>query len=435
MPRRPKHAPLSVLLNNRLVGRLEKATSGAVSFDYDQSWLDWENAIPVSLSMPLREGAYRGEQVTAVFENLLPDSLSLRRRVAERVGAAGTDAYSMLAAIGRDCVGALQFLNDDHEAATNGEIHGEPVSVEEIEKILKGLAQSPLGLTKDDDFRISVAGAQEKTALLYNDGQWLKPSGTTPTTHLFKPSIGRLPNGIDLTHSVENEFYCLTLASAFGLAVNNVEMQIFGETKALVVERFDRRWARDGRLLRIPQEDFCQALSIPPTRKYQSDGGPNLVEILSFLQGSDTPLEDQANVFKAQIFFWLIGATDGHAKNFSVYLGSGGSYHLTPLYDILTAQPSLDGKQINRNQMRLSMSVGSNRHYRLHEILGRHFVQTGAAAKLPETLVKDAIQQVLDGADTALRRIEERLPEDFPMEIHDSVRSAVGDRIKRLSIH
>jgi serine/threonine-protein kinase HipA len=424
-----------VLLNNRLVGRLEKARSGAISFDYEQSWLDWENAIPVSLSMPLREGAYRGEQVTAVFENLLPDSLSLRRRVAEKVGAAGTDAYSMLAAIGRDCVGALQFLADGGEVAAIGEIQGEPVSVEEIEKILKGLAQAPLGLTKDDDFRISVAGAQEKTALLYNDGKWLKPLGTTPTTHLFKPSIGRLPNGIDLTHSVENEFYCLTLASAFGLPVNNVEMQIFGETKALVVERFDRRWARDGRLLRIPQEDCCQALSIPPTRKYQSDGGPNLVEILTFLQGSDTPLEDQANVFKAQIFFWLIGATDGHAKNFSVYLGSGGSYHLTPLYDILTAQPSLDAKQTNRNQMRLAMSVGSNRHYRLHEILGRHFVQTGAAAKLPETLVKDTMQQMLNEADTALRRVEKLLPKDFPMEIHNSVCSAVGDRIKRLSIH
>lgn len=435
MPRRPKHAPLSVLLNNRLAGRLEKATSGAISFDYEQSWLDWENAIPVSLSMPLREGAYRGEQVTAVFENLLPDSLPLRRRVAEKVGAAGTDAYSMLAAIGRDCVGALQFLADGDEVAANGEIHGKPVSAEEIEKILKGLAQAPLGLTKDDDFRISVAGAQEKTALLYNDGKWLKPLGTTPTTHLFKPSIGSLPNGIDLTHSVENEFYCLTLASAFGLPVNNVEMQIFGETKALVVERFDRRWARDGRLLRIPQEDFCQALSIPPTQKYQSDGGPNLVEILTLLQGSDTPLEDQANVFKAQIFFWLIGATDGHAKNFSVYLGSGGSYHLTPLYDILTAQPSLDAKHVNRNQMRLAMSVGSNRHYRLHEILGRHFAQTGAAAKLPETLVKDTMQQLLDGADTALRRVEELLPKDFPMEIHTSVRSAVSDRIKRLSIH
>jgi serine/threonine-protein kinase HipA len=423
-----------VLLNNRLVGRLTKESSGAISFDYDQSWLDWENAIPVSLSMPLREGAYRGGQVTAVFENLLPDSLPLRRRVAEKVGAAGTDAYSMLAAIGRDCVGALQFLADSDKIETNDEIHGEPVSVEQIEQILNGLAQAPLGLSKDDDFRISVAGAQEKTALLYNDGGWLKPIGTTPTTHLFKPSIGRLPNGIDLTNSVENEFYCLTLASAFGLPVNKVEMQTFGKTKALVVERFDRRWTRDRRLLRVPQEDFCQALSIPPTQKYQSDGGPSLVDILSFLQGSDTPLEDQATVFKAQMFFWLIGATDGHAKNFSVYLGSGGSYQLTPLYDILTAQPSLDAHHVNRNQMRLAMSVGKNRHYRLEEILGRHFVQTGATAKLPESLVKETMQQVLDGADTALRRVEELLPKDFPAEIHSSVRSAVGERIRRLSI-
>ena len=278
----------------------------------------------------------------------------------------------MLAAIGRDCVGALQFLADGEDGNARDDIRGEPVSLEEIEVILKGLAQAPLGLTKDDDFRISVAGAQEKTALLYNDDRWLKPFGTTPTTHLFKPSIGRLPNGIDLTHSVENEFYCLALAREFGLSVNNAEIQTFGATKALIVERFDRRWTRDGRLLRVPQEDFCQALSIPPTRKYQSDGGPNLVEILTLLEGGDTPLEDQAKVFKAQIFFWLIGATDGHAKNFSVYLGSGGSYHLTPFYDILTAQPSLDAHQVNRNQMRLAMSVGSNRHYRLHEILGRH---------------------------------------------------------------
>jgi serine/threonine-protein kinase HipA len=423
-----------VLLNNRLVGRLAKASSGAISFDYEQSWLDWEHAIPVSLSMPLREGAYRGEQVAAVFENLLPDSLPLRRRVAEKVGAAGTDAYSMLAAIGRDCVGALQFLADDDQVEVDGAIHGEPVSVEEIEVILKGLAQAPLGLTKDDDFRISVAGAQEKTALLYNDGQWLKPLGTTPTTHLFKPSIGRLPNGIDLAHSVENEFYCLALASAFGLPVNKVEMHTFGNTRALVVERFDRRWTRDGRLLRVPQEDFCQVLSIPPTQKYQSDGGPNLVDILSFLQGSDTPLEDQAIVFKAQMFFWLIGATDGHAKNFSVYLGSGGTYHLTPLYDILTAQPSLESHEINRKQMRLAMSIGSNRHYKLDEILGRHFMQTGAAAKLPASQVKDTMQQVLDGAEAALRRVEGLLPKDFPIEIHDSVSSAVGERIKRLSI-
>lgn len=434
MPRHPKHVPLSVLLNNRLVGHLAKASSGAISFAYDRSWLDWDSAIPVSLSMPLREGAYRGGQVAAVFENLLPDFLPLRRRVAEKVGAAGTDAYDLLAAIGRDCVGALQFLADGDKLDTSGEIQGEPVGLEEIEQILTGLAQAPLGLTKDDDFRISVAGTQEKTALLYSDGRWLKPIGTTPTTHLFKPSIGRLPNGIDLTHSVENEFYCLTLASAFGLPVNKAQMQTFGKTRALVVERFDRMWTREGRLLRVPQEDFCQALSIPPTQKYQGDGGPTLVDILSFLQGSDTPLEDQAIVLKSQILFWLIGATDGHAKNFSLYLGSGGSYRLTPLYDILTAQPSLDTHQINRKQMRLAMSVGRNRHSRLDEIVGRHFLQTGAAAKLPESLVKETMQQVLDGASAALRQVEELLPEDFPVGIHRSVRSAVDERIRRLSV-
>jgi serine/threonine-protein kinase HipA len=137
---------------------------------------------------------------------------------------------------------------------------------------------------------------------------------------------------------------------------------------------------------------------------------------------------------KAQVLFWLIGATDGHAKNFSIFLGSGGSYQLTPLYDVLTAQPSLDQHQINRNQMRLAMSVGRNRHYRLHEILGRHFVQTGAAAKLPGSLVKETIGQVLDTAQAAIERVVDILPKDFPMEIHQAVSSALAVRLKDLSI-
>ena len=107
MPRRRRHVPLRVLLNNRLVGHLSKAASGAIDFRYEQDWLDWEHALPISLSLPLREDTYRGEPVIAVFDNLLPDSDVLRRRVAEKVGAAGMDAYSLLAAIGRDCVGAL----------------------------------------------------------------------------------------------------------------------------------------------------------------------------------------------------------------------------------------------------------------------------------------------------------------------------------------
>ncbi|MEC7793501.1 MAG: HipA domain-containing protein [Pseudomonadota bacterium] len=125
------------------------------------------------------------------------------------------------------------------------------------------MSQAPLGLTRDDAFRISVAGAQEKTALLWNEGQWIRLHGTTPTTHLIKTQIGTLPGGIDLSDCVENEYYRLKLTAAFGLPVNTATIQTFGDIKALVIERFDRRWTKDGRLLRLPKEDCCQALSAP----------------------------------------------------------------------------------------------------------------------------------------------------------------------------
>ena len=433
MPRHRKYQPLHVLLNNRMVGTLERAASGAILFQYDEGWLGWEHALPISLSLPLREDAYRGEPVFAVFDNLLPDSPGLRKKVAEKVGAAGTDAYSLLSAIGRDCVGALQFAPAGAaDIAETGPIAGEPLDDYGIEKLLKELAQAPLGLDADDDFRISVAGAQEKTALLWHEGKWLKPKGTTPTTHIFKTQIGELPNGIDLSNSVENEFYCLKLAAAFGLPVNNAEIQTFGKTTALVVERFDRRWTKDGRLIRLPQEDFCQALSVPPTRKYQNEGGPNLIDIFDLLKGSDHPFEDQATILKAQILFWLIGATDGHAKNFSIFLAPGGRFRLTPLYDVLTAQPSLDAGQIQRKQMKLAMSVGKNRHYKIEGVFGRHFVQTGERAGLPKRMVPTCIEEMADRAPAALEAVENELPPDFPEGIHNSVKEAVLDRIECL---
>lgn len=435
MARRRTHAPLRVLLNNRLVGQLSKASTGAIEFQYDPQWLEWEHALPVSLSLPLREDGYRGEAVAAVFENLLPDSDVLKRRVAERVGAAGTDAYSLLAAIGRDCIGAMQFMAvdiaDEEDTTT---IKGEPITGAAIETLLRGLSQSPLGLSREEAFRISVAGAQEKTALLRHKGRWWKPAGTTPTTHIFKKQIGRLPNGLDLSDSVENEFYCLRLAEAFGLPVAKAEMHTFGDTKALVIERFDRRWTKDKRLLRLPQEDCCQALSVPPTRKYQSEGGPGVVQILKLLKGSDQPTVDRITVLKAQMLFWLIGATDGHAKNFSIFLGPGGSFHLTPLYDVLTAQPSFEKKQIDRRQMRLAMSVGTNRHYRIGEIRGRHFVQTGKAASLAESVVLATIEEMAETAKRALQKVENTLPTDFPPALHESVSKGMMDRLDFLVI-
>lgn len=435
MGRRPTYAPLRVYLNNRRVGTLSRAPSGAIEFSYDADWLAWDHALPVSLSLPLRETPYRGEPVSAVFENLLPDSDKLRRLVAEKVGARGVDAYSLLAKIGHDCVGALQFIAGDEDAPdTTGKIEGEAVDAAAIEKILNGLSQAPLGLTRDDGFRISVAGAQEKTALLWHNGRWIKPHGTTPTTHLIKTQIGKLPDGIDLSDSVENEYYCLKLTAAFGLPVNTASIETFGETKALVIERFDRRWTKDGRLLRLPQEDCCQALSVPPTLKYQNEGGPGMIDVLGLLNGSDTPIEDQDIFLKAQLVFWLMGATDAHAKNFSLFLSPGGSYRMTPLYDIVTAQGALDARQIERKQMTMAMSVGDSRHYRFDQIHGRHFMQTALRAGLSRKRATDIIEEIAARAPDAVEEAANALPETFPQAIVETVSKAVMDRLSGLMV-
>ncbi|MEA3110031.1 MAG: serine/threonine-protein kinase HipA, partial [Gammaproteobacteria bacterium] len=265
------HGPLNVYLNARLVGRLRRKRSGAIDFQYDQSWLDWDSAIPVSISLPLREDRYIGDPVIAVFENLLPDNDDIRRRVAEHTQAGGSDAYSLLAAIGRDCVGALQFIPGGTAVGAAGQLDARPITDHEIADLVKNLARNPLGIGEDQEFRISLAGTQEKTALLFWKDQWQIPHGTTATTHILKPQIGRLPIGIDLSNSVENEHLCLELVRAFGLPSAQSEIKDFAGRRVLVVERFDRTWTKDGRLLRVPQEDCCQALSIPPSRKYESD--------------------------------------------------------------------------------------------------------------------------------------------------------------------
>src|SRR6185437_10297503 len=208
MARKPAHAPLDVYLNSRLVGRLRRESSGSIDFQYDAGWLGWEHAIPVSVSLPLREDRYIGEPVIAVFENLLPDNDAIKRRVAERSHAQGTDVYSLLSAIGRDCVGALQFVLDGLAVGAAGNIEGEPLSDKDIADLIANLARNPLGIGDDQDFRISIAGAQEKTALLFWKNKWHRPHGTTATTHILKPQIGNV-GGIDLSNSVENEFLCL----------------------------------------------------------------------------------------------------------------------------------------------------------------------------------------------------------------------------------
>lgn len=432
MGRKRSYTPLNVFLNARHVGRLVRERSGAVSFAYDQSWLDWEHNLPVSLSLPLREDRYVGAPVMAVFDNLLPDNEPIRRRVAERVGAQGVDAFSLLSEIGRDCVGALQFLPDDEEPQPTDKLTGEPVTDAQIDALLNDLDVTPLGIRKENDFRISVAGAQEKTALLYHDNQWIEPTGTTPTTHIIKPQIGKLPNGMDLSNSVENEYLCLKLMEGFGLRVAQTEIVQFGDQRALVIERFDRRWTKDGRLIRLPQEDCCQALSVPPTRKYQNEGGPGIVEIMDVLRGSDEPTQDRLDFFKANILFWLIGATDGHAKNFSLGLLPGGRFRMTPLYDVLTVQPTFDAKQISHRDFKLAMRVGKSNNYKVIDIIGRHIAETGLKSGLSRDAIAALFEEVRATANAAMDAVFAVLPDGFPAELTDSIAASVEERLKKL---
>lgn len=431
MARLPTYPILNVFSNSILVGKLNKQANGAIDFSYAPEWLKWPGANPISLSLPLGTRKFEGAKVAAFFENLLPDNEDIRRQVAQRVHAKGSDAYSLLDAVGRDCVGALQFLPEGIESGPIGQVRGEPMSDADIAALIENLAISPLGLGDDKDFRISLAGAQEKTALLYAEEKWQKPIGTTATTHILKPQIG-WQNGIDLSRSVENEFFCLKLLKALGMLVADVEIKDFSGKRVLAVKRFDRVWMKKDKLLRVPQEDFCQALSVPPSLKYESQGGPGLQEMLVLLTGSDTPQADQAALLKAVISFWLLAATDGHAKNFSLHLWPGGRFNLAPLYDVISVEPNIKAGQLFEGKVKLSMAVGESKHYRLSAVQPRHFIETAAKAGIKAPLVEQVFDDLCKRATAAIRKVKKELPEDFPEDISEPILAGFKKRLKMI---
>ncbi len=392
--------------------------------------------MPISLSLPLQNTPHRGARVSAYFNNLLPDSQAILKGIAERIGSESTDAFDLLSQIGRDCVGALQFIPKDYVYDANESGAFEPLTEKQVRNILVDLKHAPLGIEQEGGFRISIAGAQEKAAFLKVDKTWCRPIGTTPTTHIFKTQIGKIEFStgmVDLSNSVENEFYCLELLRAFGLETPNIKIAHFEDKTVLIVERFDRIHTPDRKIIRLPQEDMCQVLGVPPTKKYQNKGGPTLIDILRLVRKSDNPAKDQKTLFKSQILFWLIGATDGHAKNFSIFLRPHGQISLTPLYDVLSAQPMFDKAQIQHKEFRLAMSVGRKPHYKILNICRRYYYETANAADLNEDFVDDCITEIVEAFHTAFDHIEGILPQNFPMEMHASIKNAAQTRLGILS--
>ena len=199
---------------------------------YEDSWLASRSARPLSLSLPLPlvgNEPLRGERVEHFFDNLLPDSGAIRRRLAQRYSAGSEDTFDLLAAIGRDCVGAIQLLPADETPTGFDRIEGEVLDDEAVAALLRATVSSGsfAGQCKDQDFRISIAGAQEKTALLRHDGRWLRPLGATPTTHIVKLPMGLVGNmQADMRTSVYNEWLCLRFMRELGFDVAQADIVI-----------------------------------------------------------------------------------------------------------------------------------------------------------------------------------------------------------------
>ena len=429
---RPSHTrALSVWANGVRVGEWRNPASGAMEFQYDAQWIASDVGRPLSLSLPfgLDIKPLRGESVRNFFENLLPDNEAIRQRVGARFKTPSLDAFDLLEAIGRDCVGALHILPADATPEGWDKIEGRVVNDAEIEQHLidtVSLATDATAGNRDaDDFRISLAGAQEKTALLRYDDQWMLPHGPTPTTHIFKLPLGLIGGrGVDMHASVENEWLCMHILEAYGLPTASTEILQFGSQKVLSVERFDRRFTPDNRtLLRLPQEDFCQAMGLPPHLKYQHDGGPGLVQISSRLQLSANGRKDIETLLSAQILFWMLAAPDGHAKNFSIHLFAEGAFALTPLYDVLSIWPveGNGGSQWSWYKTTLAMAVpGSRPRYRMQEIRRAHFDEMARRCLYGQNATP-IVSRIIDETPAVIEKVRSELPPDFPSRVAERI--------------
>jgi serine/threonine-protein kinase HipA len=418
---------LAVWANGVRVGLWRLPSRGAMEFQYDDTWRAADEARPLSLSLPLTldAHAHKGAAVEAYFDNLLPDSEPIRRRLQDRFHTASRGAFDLLAAIGRDCVGAVQLLPEAEAPADIRKIDAKPLSDTALAHELT-VATSASNPARDDaDFRISIAGAQEKTAFLKHNGRWCLPNGSTPTTHIFKLPLGLVGNRqADMRTSVENEWLCARIVAAFGIPVASCDIGEFGAHKVLIVERFDRQLHSSGKhWLRLMQEDFCQATGTPWHRKYQSDGGPGVLDIARILRGSQESQRDLETLFRAQLLFWMLAATDGHAKNFSIRILAGGRFQLTPLYDVLSAWPII-GKRANEippGKIKLAMALpGERPRYHLQSIQRRHF--EALAKKLGLAAQADSlIDEMAAKTPAAINEVTHALPRHFPAGLLDRV--------------
>jgi serine/threonine-protein kinase HipA len=393
---------LEVFCEGARVGVLENARNG-LRFTYGEEWQRRDDATPLSVSMPLTALSHLPRVVEPFCWGLLPDNADVLARWGREFGVSVANPFGLLAALGEDVPGAMQFVRDDRiSEVTLGEGDVEWLSDVEVGALLRAVRRDHTAWLGDHgEGRWSLAGAQAKIALLFDGQRWGRPSGRIATTHILKPAI----TGLD-DHDL-NEHICLRAARMLGLRAVTSKIVDFDGERSVVVERYDRELGRDGRIVRIHQEDLCQATATHPSQKYQSDGGPGPADIVRILRDHMPHQQSEVDVIAfvdALVFNWLIGAPDAHAKNYALLL-SGRQVRLAPFFDIASAlaYPDIYGPKI-----KLAMKIGGS--YRLSSI-GRHaWERLAAELRLdPELLIVRA------------RQLAERLPDVFSTICADSV--------------
>lgn len=386
-------AELFALLDGREIGRVRQDRNGRVSFVYDERWQSAPDALPLSLSMPLAAAEHRHALIDSFLWGLLPDNPIVLAGWARRFGVSARNAFSLIAHVGEECAGAVQFVRPERVEAMSGEAPAHVDWLDEgavADRLRRLRADYSAGRSPRDTGQFSLAGAQPKTALVFDGGRWGVPSGPLPTTHILKPPAAGLDGHI------ENEHFCLALARALDLPAAQSRIMRFEDEVALVVERYDRL-RRGSRIVRVHQEDLCQALGVPPTKKYESDGGPGARRIVELLRTQSSARdEDVLTFYDALAFSWLIGASDAHAKNYSVLIASEGKVRLAPLYDLASVLPYDDFEQ---SGMKLAMKVGGE--YRLRDIRLRQWKAAAAELRLGVEL---ALARVRDMAEALPER-------------------------------
>ena len=347
-------------MGDDVAGTLQRLAEGRLRFTYDDTYRRRREATPLSLSIALADPVHEHAAVAPWIRGLLPDNPDVLTRWGEQFQAAPTP-YALLATpVGADCAGAVRFVRpEDLARAFARPGHVDWLTEDQVAARLRELREDPIAwLGRALTGQFSLAGAQAKTALLFQEGRWGVPSGATPTSHILKPTIPHLKD-----HDL-NEHLCLDAARRIGLLAARTRVAHFGDETAIVVERYDRAESVGG-LERIHQEDLCQALGVEPERKYQVDGGPSPGRIAALFRLRMTPAAaaDAVDRFAdALAWNWVVGGTDAHAKNYSVLL-AGADSRLAPLYDVASLLP-YDG--MNLGKMRMAMRIGGEYSLALH---------------------------------------------------------------------